>query len=59
MAVGATGIILVIGMAVGLTAGLRGGLVDTVLMRVVDVFLALPVIPLSSSSPPWPARACP
>lgn len=43
---GATALILAIGMAVGLVAGLRGGLVETVLMRVVDVFLALPVFPL-------------
>ncbi len=43
---GATSLILVAGMAVGLVAGLRGGLVETVLMRVVDVFLALPVFPL-------------
>lgn len=42
----ATALILVIGVAVGLTAGLRGGLVDTALMRLVDVFLALPVLPL-------------
>ncbi len=46
VAVTATALILLIGIAVGLTAGLRGGLVDTVMMRVVDVFLALPVIPL-------------
>jgi peptide/nickel transport system permease protein len=46
VAVTATALILLIGVAVGLTAGLRGGLVDTVMMRVVDVFLALPVIPL-------------
>ena len=46
VAVGATALILVIGVSVGLTAGVRGGAVDTVVMRVVDVFLALPVIPL-------------
>ncbi len=46
VAVVATALILFIGVAVGLTAGLRGGVVDTVMMRVVDVFLALPVIPL-------------
>ena len=46
VAVGATALILVIGVSVGLTAALRGGPVDTVVMRVVDVFLALPVIPL-------------
>jgi peptide/nickel transport system permease protein len=43
---GATALILAIGVAVGVTAGLRGGIVDTVLMRLVDVFLALPVLPL-------------
>ena len=43
---GATALILVLGVAIGLTAGLRGGLVDTALMRVVDIFLALPVLPL-------------
>jgi peptide/nickel transport system permease protein len=46
VAVAATTLILVIGLAVGLVAGLRGGLVDTVMMRVVDIFLALPIIPL-------------
>lgn len=46
VAVAATALILVIGLGVGLAAGLRGGLVDTVLMRVVDVFLALPIIPV-------------
>ncbi|MDP9387914.1 MAG: ABC transporter permease [Actinomycetota bacterium] len=42
----ATALILAIGVAVGLTAGLRGGFIDTALMRLVDVFLALPVLPL-------------
>jgi peptide/nickel transport system permease protein len=46
VAVGATSLILAIGVALGLTAGLRGGFVDTALMRLVDVFLALPVLPL-------------
>lgn len=46
VAVGATSLILAIGVAVGLTAGLRGGFVDAVLMRLVDVFLALPGLPL-------------
>lgn len=35
-----------IAVALGLTAGLRGGFTDTALMRVVDVFLALPVVPV-------------
>ncbi len=42
----ATAMILVIGVAVGLTAGLRGGFLDTALMRLVDVLIALPVLPL-------------
>ncbi|MFN2503972.1 MAG: ABC transporter permease [Acidimicrobiales bacterium] len=46
VAVSATVMILVIGLAVGLTAGLRGGFIDTALMRVVDVILALPILPL-------------
>ncbi|HEX2192926.1 MAG TPA: ABC transporter permease [Acidimicrobiales bacterium] len=43
---GSTALILAIGVAVGLAAGLRGGFVDTLLMRLVDIFLALPVLPL-------------
>ncbi len=46
VAVGATALILAIGVAVGLVAGLRGGLSDIVAMRIVDVFLALPIMPL-------------
>lgn len=46
VAVCATALILAVGVAIGLTAGLRGGFVDTALMRLVDVFLALPVLPL-------------
>ncbi len=42
----ATTMVLAIGLAVGLTAGLRGGLADTAAMRVVDVFLGLPTLPL-------------
>lgn len=36
-----------IGMLVGLTSGYLRGAVDTVLMRLVDVVLSLPVIPLT------------
>ena len=36
------GVGVVVGGAVGLAAGARGGWVDSVLMRVTDVFLALP-----------------
>jgi len=42
----ATALVLAIALVLGLTAGLRGGWVDIVLMRVTDVFLALPVVPL-------------
>ena len=40
------GLVLLVGTAVGVTAGLRGGIVDTALMRLVDVMLGLPVLPL-------------
>lgn len=36
-----------IGMAVGITAGYLRGPVDTVLMRIVDVVMSLPVVPLT------------
>ena len=36
-----------VGIAIGVTAGYRRGAVDTVLMRIVDVVLALPVVPLT------------
>lgn len=42
----ATSLVLAIGIAVGLTAGLAGGFTDTVTMRVVDVFLGLPILPV-------------
>lgn len=35
------------GMAVGITAGYLRGATDTVLMRIVDVVLSLPVVPLT------------
>ncbi|WP_310969798.1 MULTISPECIES: ABC transporter permease [unclassified Amycolatopsis] len=38
---------LVAGSALGLLAGFRGGWADTVIMRIVDVFLAVPPILLS------------
>ncbi|NLU82637.1 dipeptide/oligopeptide/nickel ABC transporter permease/ATP-binding protein [Rhodococcus sp. HNM0569] len=37
----------VVGMTVGLTAGYMRGAVDTLLMRLVDVVLSLPVVPLT------------
>lgn len=46
VAVGATALVLLIGVALGLVAGLRRGIAETVVMRLVDIVLALPVIPL-------------
>ncbi len=46
VAVATTALVLAIGLALGLTAGLRGGLVDTAIMRLVDLFLGLPLLPL-------------
>jgi len=46
VAVAATSIILVIGLALGLTAGLRGGWLDRAIMAVVDLMLGLPAVPL-------------
>lgn len=46
VAIGATALVLIIGVAMGLLGGLRGGLIDTAVMRLVDVVLALPVLPL-------------
>jgi peptide/nickel transport system permease protein len=40
----AVGIALAIGTALGLVAGFRGGWVDTVVMRFVDVMLSIPTI---------------
>ncbi len=42
IAFGATSVTLVFGSIVGLTAGYFGGWVDTVLMRIVDLFFAFP-----------------
>lgn len=46
VAVGAAILAIAVGVAVGVGVGLRGGWADTVAMRVVDVFLALPRLPL-------------
>ncbi len=46
MALGASVLATVVGVAVGLGSGLLGGAVDHVAMRVVDVFLAIPQLPL-------------
>jgi peptide/nickel transport system permease protein len=42
----ATALMSMIGIAIGVTAGLIGGRVDAFLMRVTDVLVALPLIPL-------------
>jgi peptide/nickel transport system permease protein len=39
-------LVLAVGIVVGLTAGLRGGVIDTALMRLVDVMLGVPLLPL-------------
>ena len=46
VALGAALLAITVGIVVGVGVGLRGGLADTVAMRVVDVFLALPRLPL-------------
>lgn len=46
VAVGAATLAVVLGVLVGLCAGLLGGFADMVAMRVVDVFLAVPGLPL-------------
>jgi len=46
VAVTATAIVLLLGLTLGLTAGLLGGWADIAVMRLVDVFLGLPVLPL-------------
>lgn len=43
----ATALIMSIGVSLGIIAGYYGGLVDEIIMRVVDVFLALPSILLA------------
>jgi peptide/nickel transport system permease protein len=47
VAVAAATLAVVAGVLVGVLSGLVGGLVDVVVMRVVDVFLALPGLPLA------------
>jgi peptide/nickel transport system permease protein len=42
IAFGATGVTLVVGTAIGLVSGYFGGFVDTLIMRVVDLFFAFP-----------------
>lgn len=47
VAVVSVGIAAVVGVAIGVLAGYRGGWLDTVLMRVVDVAFAFPVLLLA------------
>jgi peptide/nickel transport system permease protein len=42
IAFGATGVTLVVGTTIGLVSGYFGGIVDTLIMRVVDLFFAFP-----------------
>jgi ABC-type dipeptide/oligopeptide/nickel transport system permease subunit len=43
----ATAIALVIGLLLGATAGFFGGLIDTLIMRITDIFLAIPYVVLA------------
>jgi peptide/nickel transport system permease protein len=42
-----TGISLIVGIAMGLIAGFRGGKIDTFISRVIDVVLSLPILLLA------------
>jgi peptide/nickel transport system permease protein len=44
VALGATGIAVVIGIVLGMAAGYLGGKIDTVISRVMDVMLSMPVL---------------
>jgi peptide/nickel transport system permease protein len=46
VAAGAATVAIVLGVGVGVTAGLAGGTADVLAMRVVDLFLAIPRLPL-------------
>lgn len=46
IALGAAALAMGLGVLVGMVAGLLGGLVEEVAMRVIDVFLAVPSLPL-------------
>lgn len=43
----ATAIALVIGLLLGATSGFFGGIIDTLIMRITDIFLAIPYIVLA------------
>lgn len=44
--VGAAALVVAVGLLVGVGAGLIGGVVDTIAMRIVDLFMAIPVFPI-------------
>jgi peptide/nickel transport system permease protein len=44
VALGATGLATVIGVTMGMTAGFRGGVFDTLISRTADIVLSMPVI---------------
>lgn len=46
LAVGAASLAVAVGILVGVGAGLVGGLTDLIAMRIVDLFLAIPRLPL-------------
>jgi len=46
VAIGGAALVLAVGIAIGLGAALAGGFTETVVMRIIDLFLALPVFPL-------------
>lgn len=46
VALPAAGLAVLVGLVFGAVAGLRGGWVDGLMMRTVDVFLAVPALPL-------------
>lgn len=46
IAFGATGVTVLVGSLIGLVAGFYGSWIDTILMRIVDVFFAFPFIVL-------------
>ena len=44
VALGATGVAVLIGVVLGLTAGYFGGVIDTVISRIMDIILAMPIL---------------
>lgn len=48
VAVSATALSLLIGLAAGMTAGYRGGMVDTVISRLIETFLVIPYLLLAA-----------